>query len=160
MRATTKKKKVTPVLSYVEAKGVIGEIKSDLYTITVTKTHAVIKTTHYTYVVDNTCPTYVHWEGLIDLYKNPKRTEEEDNLLDTLLILYTNAINWHTLWFQDAKLMNDMWNFHTDWLNNETTKAMEAELQDDDPNALKELMETHEFQETINAEIAKEDSAT
>lgn len=118
---------------------VIAKIKDANYEITVTETHCMVKTTHYTYIIDNTCVTYPHWRGLAELYVNDNRDEEEEVILQNLLLLFTNDINWHILHFQFPELMNEMWEYHTNWLNKTTQELMDKELQDDDPEALKEL---------------------
>lgn len=150
MDRVTKKKKSEDLIRVGKSK-VIATIKKELYTIIVTETHCLVKTVHYSYIIDNTCVTYPHWRGLADLHNEKKRSEEDEDMYQKLLILFTNSLNWHTLHFQYPELMRFMWDYHTEWLNNKVEEAMQAELQEDDPKAIKELEKIHEFEQAIKA---------
>lgn len=150
-RATAKK--IVGKLAYVEKRNVIGEIKTNLFTLTVTDTHAVFAARGYKYVCESISDTYIHLRGLIDLHNKSDKDEEEKEMLANLLDIYTNNLNWHTLWFTDVKLAAKVWELHVNYLNEKTTAALESELTSDNPEALQELIDLNNFVENERAEL-------
>jgi len=150
-------KKIVGTLAYVEKRNIIGEIKSDFYTLTITDTHAVFAARGYKYVCDATSDAYIHLRGLVELSDKPDKTAEEVEMLENLKDIYTNNLNWHTLWFIDVELAAKVWTLHVNYLNEKTKAAMEAELTPDDPAALQELEDMNKFveQETKELEAIK-----
>lgn len=127
-------------LVVVANRNIIGSIKHELYTITVTDTNVVFTTNQYTYIANSTSNMYIHFLGLIELHKKEDKTEEEKEIYENILDIYTCNINWHTLWFNDVELAGKVYGLHVDYLNKRMDEAINAKLTEDDGSALQELI--------------------
>lgn len=145
--------KTQSVLLHIENRNVIGQIKHELYTITVTNTNVVISTPQYTYSANSTSNMYIHFLGLIELHNKVDKTQEEQEIYENILEVYTSNINWHVLWFTDVELASKVYNLHIKYLNERFTEAMEAELQDDNPAAIQEMADLDKFVQQAEKEI-------
>lgn len=144
-----------PTIVYVDGNHIVGEIKKKDYTIIVTDTHAVIKSTYFTTIYGSPSVQYNYLFHLIDLDKKEDKTEEDKETVENLSILYPNIANFHLLYYTDFDLANEMVKFHYSYMNNKVEAAMNAELQSDEPDALKQVMEDFEMVEGADLEDKK-----
>jgi hypothetical protein len=131
---------------------VIGEINvGGAFNIIVTNNEAIITSPRYRVIYDNPTNAYLMILDLIKTYQKEDKTEEEVSMCDNLSKLFVDNFFWHILYFDDTKLCNDMWEYHSNYLNNKLNEAQNSDnLPEDDPTILQIMREEYEAVDVLS----------
>ena len=140
-----------PIIS-INRQNVIGEMSvGGAFNIIVTKDEAIIESPNYKAIYMNPTNAYLMILDLVKTNQKEDKTEEEVNLCTNLSTLFVDNFFWHILYFDDAKLANDMWDYHSNYLNNKLTDAEKADnLPADDPTIVQIMRDEYDAIDTLN----------
>ena len=154
-RATAKKGLPTttdniPIINITRG-SIIGEMSvGGAFNIIVTKNEAIIESPNYKAIYMNPTNAYLMILDLVKTYQKEDKTEEETNMCNNLSTLFVDNFFWHILYFDDAELANDMWEYHSNYLNNKLTEASNADnLPADDPTIVQIMRDEYNAIETL-----------